>query len=42
MPLHTALNVSASTRVSFGAYNTVDDVDTFLRALQKAISLLRK
>jgi cysteine desulfurase/selenocysteine lyase len=42
MPLHTALNVSASTRVSFGAYNTVDDVDTFLRALQKAIALLRK
>lgn len=42
MPLHTALNVSASTRVSFGAYNTVDDVEAFMRALQKALSLLRR
>jgi cysteine desulfurase/selenocysteine lyase len=42
MPLHTALNVSASTRVSFGAYNTVDDVEAFMRALQKALSMLRR
>jgi cysteine desulfurase/selenocysteine lyase len=42
MPLHTALNVSATTRVSFGAYNTADDAEAFLNALQKACSLLRK
>ncbi|MEY3172661.1 MAG: putative cysteine desulfurase [Planctomycetota bacterium] len=42
MPLHTALNVSATTRVSFGAYNTVDDVEAFLRALQQALNRLRR
>jgi len=41
MPLHTFLNVSASTRVSFGAYNTADDVEAFMRALQKAVERLR-
>jgi cysteine desulfurase/selenocysteine lyase len=41
MPLHTSLNVSASTRVSFGAYNTADDVEAFMRALQKAVERLR-
>jgi selenocysteine lyase/cysteine desulfurase len=34
--------VSATTRVSFGAYNTADDAEAFLNALQKACSLLKK
>ena len=36
MPLHSYLNISGSTRVSFGVYNTADDVQAFLRALQQA------
>jgi len=36
MPLHNYLNISGSTRVSFGAYNTSEDVQAFLRALHKA------
>jgi cysteine desulfurase/selenocysteine lyase len=42
MPLHSALNVSATTRVSFGAYNTADDAEAFLNALEKARQLLKK
>ncbi|HCP13651.1 MAG TPA: cysteine desulfurase, partial [Planctomycetaceae bacterium] len=33
MPLHNYLTISGSTRVSFGAYNTSEDVQAFLRAL---------
>lgn len=36
MPLHSYLNIPGSTRVSFGVYNTSDDVQAFLRALQRA------
>lgn len=41
MPLHTALGVSATTRVSLAAYNTADDVEAFLSALHAAQSLSR-
>lgn len=34
-PLHRALRLTASTRASFGPYNTPDEVDTLLRALDR-------
>lgn len=34
-PLHRAYRVTASTRVSFGVYNTVDEVEEFLTALDR-------
>ena len=44
MPLHTALGVSATTRVSLGAYNTEEDMEALLTTLQLAVSMkkLRK
>lgn len=44
MPLHTALGVSATTRVSLGAYNTEEDLEALLTTLQLAVSMkkLRK
>lgn len=41
-PLHALLQVTASTRLSVAAYNTVEEVDRCVSSLQKAISLLRK
>lgn len=35
MPLHTKLGLSATTRVSFGIYNTKEDVDRLMEALGK-------
>lgn len=34
-PLHRALGLSATTRISFSIYNTEQDVDTFIRALEE-------
>ncbi len=42
MPLHDYLGVSATTRVSFAAYNTLQDVDQLLSALRAAIQRLRR
>jgi cysteine desulfurase/selenocysteine lyase len=42
MPLHTHLGVSATTRVSFGVYNTMDDVEAFLNALKHSEKVLRR
>ena len=42
MPLHDYLGVSATTRISFGAYNTVEDVDRLVEVVQKAIVRLRR
>lgn len=36
MPLHQALGVPASVRVSFGAYSTEQDVERFAQALHQA------
>lgn len=36
MPLHNYLGIAGSTRVSFGVYNTADDVQAFLKTLQQA------
>jgi cysteine desulfurase/selenocysteine lyase len=32
-PLHRRMGVTATTRVSVHAYNTVEEIDVFLRAL---------
>lgn len=42
MPLHTHLGVSASTRVSFGVYNTAGDIDSLMDAIEYARSALLK
>lgn len=39
-PLMDALNISGTIRVSFAIYNTVEDVNAFLTALDKALALL--
>ncbi len=40
-PLMERLNVPATVRISFGPYNTKEDVDLFLTALQKAKKVFR-
>jgi cysteine desulfurase/selenocysteine lyase len=39
-PLHTHLQITASARVSFGVYNTMDEVDVCLEAIGKAKRML--
>lgn len=39
-PLMARLGVSGTTRASFALYNTRDEVDTFIKAVEKAISML--
>ena len=41
MPLHTYFKMAASLRVSFGLYNTQEDVRTFLKAFHKAIGFFK-
>ncbi len=41
MPLHDFLKVSATVRVSFGAYNTTDDIDRLIGAIHFARERLR-
>ena len=41
MPLHTYFKMAASLRVSFGLYNTGEDVHTFLKAFHKAIGFFK-
>lgn len=41
MPLHDLLGVTATTRASFAAYNTTEDVDALLDAIQFARKKLR-
>ena len=40
-PLMQFYNIPATVRVSFGLYNTLDEIDTFIDALKNAINLLR-
>lgn len=42
MPLHTYLGVSATTRVSLAAYNSVDDIDELMKAIEFALKTLKK
>lgn len=37
-PLHTEYHISSSVRVSLGIYNTKDDVDKFINALQEGLN----
>ena len=39
MPLHARYGVNASCRVSFYCYNTEEEIDRFMEALQKARKL---
>ncbi|HLC95360.1 MAG TPA: aminotransferase class V-fold PLP-dependent enzyme, partial [Patescibacteria group bacterium] len=39
-PLHRALNLTATTRLSFSIYNTKKDVDILIQELKKIITLL--
>lgn len=41
MPLHDLLGVSATTRASFAAYNTMQDVDALIEAIEFARKKLR-
>ena len=41
MPLHDLLGVSATTRASFGAYNTADDVTSLVQGIHFARETLR-
>lgn len=40
MPLMAALGVSGTVRVSLGCYNNTNDIDLFIAALNKSLSLL--
>jgi cysteine desulfurase/selenocysteine lyase len=42
MPLHTYLGVSATTRVSFAAYNSIDDITALMNAIELAFRKLVK
>ena len=42
MPLHTHLGVSATTRVSLAAYNTVDDITALMNAIEFAFRKLTR
>ncbi len=42
MPLHTYLGVSATTRVSLAAYNSADDISELMRAIEFAITKIKK
>jgi cysteine desulfurase/selenocysteine lyase len=39
-PLMSRLGIVGTTRASFTAYNTIEEIDSFISALQKAISML--
>ena len=40
-PLMQCLGVVGTTRVSFAAYNTIDEIDLFVAALNKSIKMLK-
>ncbi len=42
MPLHTHLGVSATTRVSLAAYNTVEDIERLVEAIEFAMTRVRR
>ncbi len=41
MPLHTRLGISASARASFYLYNTIEEIDLLVKALEKAAKVFR-
>ena len=40
-PLHVRLGINASTRLSIGIYNTLEDIDTAVTEIKNAIQVLR-
>ena len=42
MPLHKRLGIGASSRASFYLYNTLDEVEVFVKALEQAQILFRR
>jgi cysteine desulfurase / selenocysteine lyase len=42
MPLHKRLGVTASARASFYFYNTLEEIETFARALEESLRLFRR
>nr|MBP9722766.1 aminotransferase class V-fold PLP-dependent enzyme [Gammaproteobacteria bacterium] len=42
MPLMNYLGLSGSIRVSFGIYNTLEEIDIFIDSLQKILKILEK
>lgn len=42
MPLMKKLGISGTIRISLSFYNTKDDIDRALKALQKTISILKR
>lgn len=42
MPLHSQLGISSSARASFYLYNNDEEIDYFVKSLQKAFSLFKK
>ena len=42
MPLHTRLSIPASTRVSFGVYNSGHDIEKFIEGLKKVNETLQR
>lgn len=41
-PLHRRLGIAASSRVSFGIYNTLEEIDLLPREIEQAVSMLRR
>ena len=41
MPLMERFGVGSTCRASFGAYNTMDEVEIFVNGLKKAVRMLR-
>lgn len=41
MPLMEYLNANSTIRVSFGIYNTIDEIDYFIESLKKVVDALR-
>jgi len=40
-PLMNRLGIVGTTRASFAAYNTIEEIDIFINALRKSINMLR-
>jgi cysteine desulfurase/selenocysteine lyase len=40
-PLMQRLCIVGTTRISFAAYNTIEEIDTFIEALKKSLNMLR-
>ena len=39
-PLHKCLNISSSNRMSLSFYNTIEEIDSFVNATNKALNIL--